>query len=127
MKERMSAEEYRRVVGLDKAEPVKNKLNAQRTEFNGRIYASKKEANRAYELWLLQQAGKILSFIPQVRIPLSEKSNSHYVVDFVIVHRRLTNGNYEISFEDPTGHTTSKKKLNLQMMKDNYGIEVKTF
>lgn len=126
MQERKSAAEYREMVGLDKPTPARSKHNAQRTEYGGRTYASMKEANRAFELSMIKRAGEIVSFVPQVSMPLSPDSASRYITDFMVVHEDLGNGQYVVSFEDPTGQTTAKKKLNIQMMKDNYGIEVKT-
>lgn len=42
-----------------------NKYKAIRTTFKGRVYASRMEATRAAELDAMQEAGKILFWIPQ--------------------------------------------------------------
>lgn len=118
----ISADEYRKRMGLDPAQPSPNKMNARRTEG----YASKKESQHAKTLRELKEAGLILGVMEQVSIPLSPGASSRYRLDFLIIHKRLENGNYECSFVDPTGFKTDKKKLNLRMMKDMYGIEVET-
>lgn len=123
--ERWTAEEYRTRMGLDKT-AKKSKHNAQRTEFNGRTYDSKKEARIASEMELRRRGNDILSVIPQVSIPLAPQAKPRFRIDFMVIHRQLDNGNYEVSFIDPTGQKTAKKKLNLQMVLDNYGITVKT-
>jgi hypothetical protein len=43
---------------------TKNKYNANRTEYNGVMYASKREATKAQELDLLKKAGEVLEWVP---------------------------------------------------------------
>lgn len=47
---------------------TKNKYKANSTEYNGEVYHSKLEANRAQELDLLERAGEIKNIRRQVRI-----------------------------------------------------------
>lgn len=48
----------------------RNKFNAQKTEINGVVFHSKKEAKRISELWLLEKAGQIRELQLQPRFEL---------------------------------------------------------
>jgi hypothetical protein len=66
----------------------KSKYHATRTEYNGWIYDSKGEANRAAELDLLVKSscgghGGVIRWIPQVPFYLGCRANK-YVVDFLV-------------------------------------------
>lgn len=54
-----------------------------RTEFRGVSYASKAEARRAEELYLLQRSGLVLEVIRQPRFMLAE--SIPYAADFLVV------------------------------------------
>jgi hypothetical protein len=58
---------------------------ARRTEYAGRVYASKMEANRAAELDLLVRAGAVAWWLPQVTIPLGPDHKMR--VDFLVAER----------------------------------------
>ena len=59
-----------------------NKFGAKRTDYGGRMYDSKKEAGRAYELDMIQRAGQIKAVIPQVTLQLKIKCpNQTLLVD----------------------------------------------
>lgn len=58
-------------------------FRARPTIHNGIRYASKAEANRAAELELLERAGKVVWWIPQVTIRLGCPENT-YRVDFLV-------------------------------------------
>lgn len=69
-----------------------NKYNAKKTEYKGILYDSKWEANRAYELEMLQRAGQIKDLQRQVRFILQEDYINNkgqkirpisYIADFV--------------------------------------------
>lgn len=82
---RMTAEEYRnRCSG--------NKYHAQKTEINGVVYDSKKEANRSQELLYLERAGLVKNVRRQVRFELQPEyitkdgrkiKSINYVADYV--------------------------------------------
>lgn len=55
---------------------------ATRTEYNGRMYASKTQANRAMELDLLVKAGEVAWWLPEVTIPLGPDHS--YRIDFLV-------------------------------------------
>ena len=74
-----------------------NKFGAKRTDYGGRMYDSKKEAGRAYELDMIQRAGHIKAVIPQVTLQLKIKCPNQtpgcdghklgtYRIDFQVEH-----------------------------------------
>jgi len=60
-----------------------SKYRNKRTEYNGRTYASKVEAKRAWQLDRLVIFGKVLSWTPQPRFTLGCPENV-YVADFLV-------------------------------------------
>jgi len=64
--------------------PGAHKYRAQRTEYNGRSYASKAEAKRAWELDMLKRGGQVAEWIAQPRFQLGCPENL-YVADFLVV------------------------------------------
>lgn len=62
-----------------------NKFHNNRTEYNGVIYHSAKEAKYAAELDLLKRAGEVKEWFRQVRVPLCVSGIliCTYVVDFM--------------------------------------------
>lgn len=61
----------------------RNKYNATRTEYNGRVYASKAEAAYAADLDLMLAAGAIREWWPQPAFPLP--GGVRYVADFAVI------------------------------------------
>lgn len=68
-----------------------NKFHAKKTIYNGVTYDSKKEANRAYYLHILELAGKVTNLERQKRFELQEKYTNNkgekiraieYIADF---------------------------------------------
>ena len=55
-----------------------NKYKAKKTLFNGRLYASKKEAQRAAELQLMEKAGIITNLQEQVPFELIPAQYEYY-------------------------------------------------
>lgn len=73
---------------------MNNKYHAKRTWSGGKVYDSKKEANRAFELEMLERLGKIKELKKQVHFVLQEGYvNKHgkkirpitYIADFTYV------------------------------------------
>ena len=71
---------------------MKNKYYAKKTEYKGVVYDSKYEASRAYELDMLERAGRIKDLERQVRFILQEGFVNNrgekvrpisYIADFV--------------------------------------------
>jgi hypothetical protein len=103
----------------------KNKYNAKKTEYNGRIYHSKKEALYAQQLDILLKSKQIKSFRPQVKISIDIDGIHicNHIVDFEIV----TNAN-QIEWHEVKGFETAvyklkKKILHATILKHNKGIK----
>lgn len=97
-----------------------NKYHAQKTFYNGILYDSKKESKRAFQLDLLQRAGRIHSLERQKRFTLLESFTNNkgekvraitYVADFAY----YDNDRHAWIAEDSKGLATDvfviKKKL----------------
>ena len=105
-----------------------SKYRNQKTQWNGNIYDSKKEARRHAELLLLQRAGKISELDTQVRFELLpaqridgkvvERAVS-YVADFVYKQNGLR------VVEDTKGYRTKDYILKRKMMLYFHGIRIK--
>jgi hypothetical protein len=81
-----------------------NKYHAKRAEFNGEVYASKKEASYAWELEMRKKAKDIKDYRRQVRIPLDVNGYHicNYIIDFVVTE----NDNTE-TYTEVKGFSTS--------------------
>lgn len=66
------------------SKPAKSKYRAVKTEIDGRVFHSKKEANRYLDLKAEQMAGGITELVCQVAFPLmvNESLVCTYVADF---------------------------------------------
>lgn len=100
----------------------RSKYAAVRTEVNGRVFASKKEAKRYSELLLLERAGEITNLTCQVEYPLCVHGHPicKYVADFVY---RDKNG-CEVT-EDVKGFRTREYKLKAKLVRAIYGFTIK--
>ena len=63
--------------------PKANKYHAEKTEYNGRLYDSKAEARVAENLDLMKHSGGIVSWMPQVSVPLTKSTRIR--PDFLVV------------------------------------------
>lgn len=106
---------------LRKIAKRKNKYNARKTEANGRIYDSKKEANFARELEIRRRSGEIVAYIPQVSIPLAINSDRRYRADFLVLKPGWEN---YVEFVDAKGLDTPQSNLKRDLLKENYRITV---
>ncbi len=114
MKDHITAEEYRqKYLRREK----KSKYHNRKTEYNGNIYDSKKEANRAWELEQLIKAGEIVGYTRQMAFRLA--GGIIYKADFVVYY---PDGHYEI--EDVKGMRTQVYQLKKKLMKEK-GLEIK--
>ncbi len=90
-----------------------NKYRNEKTELNGVVYDSKKEARYAQELYLRVRAGDIDSWERQ--IPISLNVQGHHIckviVDFVISHN---DGSLE--YVEVKGHETAVYKLKRKLI-----------
>jgi hypothetical protein len=103
-----------------------NKYRNLWTEYGGKKYQSKKEANRAYELDLLIKAKLISGWNGQVKMPI-EINGQHicnYLCDFEIVY---PDGHVE--YEDVKGMRSGVPyqmfKLKKKCVEAIYNIEIK--
>ena len=127
---RMSAAEERRawtrhIEGLEAAAAPVNKYGAEKTEVNGRVFASKREAKRAKDLQWLEHLGKITELRYQVTFELVPGMGKvrpiTYVCDF-----QYRDEDGKLVVEDSKGYTKVavyrlKKKLMFLLL----GIEIK--
>jgi hypothetical protein len=65
-----------------------NKYNNKKTEYNGNIYHSKLEADFAFELDVLLQAGEIKKWERQIgmMIDVNDIHIGNYIADFKVTH-----------------------------------------
>ena len=117
---RWTEEQYKEWQGTKDS---KNKYGAVKTESNGRTYDSKKEAERAIELKMLEDAGTIKDLQEQVNIELlppfrqGEKSyrGIYYRADFVYIE----DGKQIV--EDVKGFKTDVYSIKKKMLLQRYG------
>jgi len=116
--DRMTAAEYQEYIKTGKLPGEKvNKYRARKTPYNGKIYDSAHEAQRAAELQLREKAGEIVKVLEQVPFRLTETIT--YIADFVILNR---DGTYTV--EDAKGVRTEGYKLKKRLMKSELGVEI---
>lgn len=104
--------------------PKKSKYGAVKTEVDGIMFDSKREASRYQELRLLEQAGEIANLRLQVPYILFQK-NEHgralkYIADFV-----YNDDTGALVVEDAKGHSTDVYKIKRRLMAELKGIEIK--
>lgn len=87
MREEWDVTQYRDFVAGAKAPRGKNKYGAKRTEVDGFVFDSKKEARRYGELKLLEQTGQIENLRLQVPYPIKVNGSliTTYIADFVYI------------------------------------------
>ncbi len=93
------------------------KYNAQRTEYGGRMYDSKSEAKRAYELDLLQLAGEVAWWLPQVPVMVGEPGvDKPFRVDFLVA-TPVVYGSVMVHAEDVKGMETASFRRHVKQWK----------
>jgi hypothetical protein len=118
--EKMSLKEYKKLISKQEGSERKSKYNNIKTEIDGILFDSQKEADRYCELKLALRAGIITNLCRQVRfllVPGSKKQRPmYYVADFVYTE------NGQTIVEDVKGMKTqvyiNKKKLFISMYPD---------
>lgn len=106
-----------RFLGGQTVKRPRHKFGAERTEANGREYASKAEARYAQGLALHQQSGQLLFWLEQVPIALPGKTK--YVVDFV---EFWSDG--DVKFVDVKGVETQLFRLKKRQVEEIYPFEI---
>lgn len=102
----------------------KNKYNAKKTEYNGMIYDSKKEALRAQQLDVMLLNGEVIKIERQVpiRCIINNKLVCKLVCDFV-----YTLANNQIIYEDVKGMVLPVFKLKQKLVKALLDIDIVIF
>jgi len=95
-----------------------SKYKNVRTDYNGEIYDSKHESNRAAELVLMARAKEVVQVFEQV--PFRLPGNRVYKADFVIL---WPDGTWTV--EDAKGVRTPEYKIKRDLMLDTWGIKIK--
>ena len=102
-----------------------NKYNARKTEYNGNVYDSKKEAIFAQELDLKQRAGLIHGYNRQVPFEavINGKKCFKYILDFEVLNKDDT-----VSYIDIKGYTKGPAyamfRLKKKVIDAIYGINI---
>jgi len=100
------------------------KYNAKRTEVDGIVFASKREAARHQELKLLERAGEIHGLKLQPKFPMNVEGGGHvghYIADFSYVDSRTGRS----VVEDAKGMRTPVYRLKKRIVEAQYGIEIR--
>lgn len=110
--------------------PKANKYQAQKCEFNGERFDSRKELTRYLELRLLERSGEITGLKRQVKFELipAQKDNQGkclersvaYIADFV-----YQDENGQTVVEDTKGIRTKEYIIKRKLMLYRYGIKIK--
>lgn len=95
---------------------ARSKYGAVKTEYKGRVYDSRKEADYACELDLRLVAGEITGWIPQVRIPLLV---GYHQVDFLVLYPT------RVEFVEVKGRDLAMGRRKRWEVRKMYGIEIK--
>ncbi len=93
-----------------------NKYRARRTEYNGVMYASRAEADRALILDLMVRDGSVLWWIGQPIFRLGCPENK-YIADFIVVSPGFFSESQVVRVEDVKGHETREFKKNKRLWK----------
>lgn len=98
----------------------KAKYGNVRTTFQGREYASKREAQRAQELDLMEKAGEIAGWLPQW--PFRLAGGIKYVCDFLVLQN---DGTWRA--EDVKSAATRRiaaYRMKRRLFRERYGMEI---
>lgn len=108
-----------RMATLLKKGTGKSKYRNVRTEVDGIVFDSKREAERYGHLKLLQKVGSIRGL--RLQVPYSLKVNDcvvcEYIADFVYEERHLASGEWREVVEDCKGVQTDVFKLKSALMR----------
>lgn len=97
-----------------------NKYGAKKTEYNGFMFDSKKEADYCRSLDYLKLAGKLISYDKQVRIrcEINDKKICDYIVDFVVTYKD------RIEYIDVKGFKTPVFNLKKKLVESLHPFEI---
>ncbi len=108
----------------DKVDAAPSKYRNKKTEVDGIVFDSKKEAKRYQELKMLERTGDIKDLTLQVRIPLEVEGERVcvYVCDFRYYGRK--NGGWYPVYEDVKGKRTPVYLLKKKLVKAILGVDI---
>ncbi len=100
----------------------RGKYNARKTEVDGFIFDSRKEANRYQELKMLEAAGEIANLVMQVRYPciINGKTVCSYIADF----EYITTVDDKLHTEDVKGYKTDVYKLKKKLVEALFDVQI---
>jgi hypothetical protein len=104
---------------------MRNKFNAKKTEYNGIIFDSKKEANYCATLDKLKNAtspaDKVIDYERQVKFPVEVMGRKicTYKLDF-----KVTYGDLSVKYIDVKGMKTPVYNLKKKLVEAIYGITI---
>ena len=106
-----------------------SKYRNRKTEVDGIVFDSSKEAKRWRELWLLHKAGKIANLVCQVKFPLTVRYSDHqpsvklgvYIADFEYFDHKTQ----RVITEDVKGFKTPLYRWKRKHVMAEYGIDLK--
>ena len=95
----------------------RQKYNAKKTEYNGKLYDSKREAQHAAKLDLLIKAGEVTKYETQhiIHLEVNNKKLCKYIVDFKVY---LSSG--LIEYHEVKGYETDVYKLKIKLARILY-------
>jgi hypothetical protein len=114
MTERLSVAEFRAL----QAKPRRSKYRNVQTVYDGRLYASKLEAEHAAELDMQKRAGLIRGWVPQVSMSILN-TQRRIVIDFLVVK---TDGTFEL--QDTKGLATKDWQIKRELLEASLGVRV---
>lgn len=99
----------------------RGKYNARKTEIDGYVFDSRREANRYSELKLIEAAGEIKSLELQIPYPciVNEQLVCKYIADF---RYKLPSG--RVVVEDAKGYKTDLYRLKNKLVRALYGVAI---
>lgn len=110
------------ILNLQTTKFQQSKYSNKKTEYNGIIFDSKKEARRAQELDVLKRVGEITSWSPQPVFKIEHEGVKIcvYKADFKVEYP-----DGRIEYEDIKGFKTPVYNLKKKLVKAFYGIDIK--
>ena len=107
---------------------TRSKYGAKRTEVDGIVFASKREAKRYCELKMLERVGQVKELELQPKFPLyvcgRKNGELHQVCVYIADFRYRTGVNGVLIIEDAKGMKTPTYRLKKKMVEAQYGIEI---
>ena len=102
-----------------------NKYKAKRTEYNGKFYPSKKEAQRAMDNDLRIKSGDLSFYLEQVPFLITQGEGAIiYRMDFVEFEQVANTELYEVHFIEVKGYDLPIGKMKRKLVEQKYSIHI---